>query len=317
MVLVDGNLGSVSLSFNQIHDAMDRKTYDSNNTQTFPTTPACADPTACGSTDAHVLSAHYYAKTTYDFYDTYHNRDSIDGNGLSLLSYVHYGASLNNAYWDGARMVYGDASGFPLAEDVVAHELSHGVTQYESGLFYFYQSGAINESFSDIWGEFVDQTNTISTSPYTDDDSASVKWLMGEDVSGLGAIRDMEDPTAYGQPDKMSSSNYFCGTGDNGGVHYNSGINNKAVFLLTDGGTFNGFTVNGIGLQATAELYYEVQTNLLVSGADYEDLCDALLQACNQPGLHHGPDSGCTERHRCRGNVCSARRLSCIQCRSV
>ena len=177
-------------------------------------------------------------------------------------------------------MVYGDGYGFALADDVVGHELTHGVTQFTSNLFYYYQAGAINESFSDLWGEFVDQTNGAG------DDSAGVKWLMGEDISGLGAIRDMENPPTYGDPDKMSSPNYYSGSadfgsfGDFGGVHTNSGVNNKAVYLMTDGGLFNGFTINALGIDKVAAIYYEVQTSLLTSGADYRDLYNALYQGC-------------------------------------
>src|SRR3990172_13390344 len=149
-------------------------------------------------------------------------------------------------------MVYGDGSlktepqstwiGFPMADDVVGHELTHGVTQYESNLFYYYQSGAINESFSDLWGEFIDLTNL------TGSDGPSDRWLMGEDVTNYGAIRDMENPPAFGDPDRMLSANYYKGAGDRGGVHINSGVNNKAVFLMTDGGTFNGYTVGALGI---------------------------------------------------------------------
>ena len=97
------------------------------------------------------------------------------------------GNSYNNAFWNGTQMVYGNGGNLAQADDVVGHELTHGVTDFESNLFYYYQSGAINESFSDIFGEFVDQTNGKG------DDSAGVKWLMGED-SSLGALRDMENP---------------------------------------------------------------------------------------------------------------------------
>src|SRR3990172_8641247 len=124
-------------------------------------------------------------------------------------------------------MVYGDGSlktepqstwiGFPVADDGVGHELTHGVTQFESNLFYYYQSGAINEAFSDLWGEFIDLENG------TGNDDASVRWLMGEDVTGWGAIRDMENPPAFGDPDRILSANYYEGSGDNGGGPLNSG----------------------------------------------------------------------------------------------
>ena len=172
-------------------------------------------------------------------------------------------------------MIYGDAYGFPLADDVVAHELTHGVTQYESNLFYYYQSGAINESFSDLWGEYYDQTNGLGN------DTPAVKWLLGEDTAGLGAIRSMSNPPVYQDPDKMTSSYYVEDASDNGGVHTNSGVNNKAVFLMVDGGTFNGKTVTALGWDKTAAIYYEVNTNLLSSGADYSDLYYALYQGCS------------------------------------
>ncbi|WP_343424179.1 hypothetical protein [Candidatus Amarolinea dominans] len=102
---------------------------------------------------AHAVAAHRYAGDTYNFYFNNHNRDSMDGAGMTLKSTVHYRSGYQNAFWNGSQMVYGDGYGFPLADDVVAHELTHGVTEHESDLFYYYQSGAINESFSDLWGE--------------------------------------------------------------------------------------------------------------------------------------------------------------------
>src|SRR5258706_1790795 len=118
-------------------------------------------------------------------------------------------------------MVYGDAM---AADDVVGHELTHGVTQYTSGLIYSYQSGAINESFSDVWGEFIDQTNGSGN------DSSSVKWLIGED-SALGAIRSMSNPPAYSNPDKMSSPDYYTGSGGNVVVHTNSDVEKQSTYL--------------------------------------------------------------------------------------
>ena len=189
------------------------------------------------------------------------------------------GCPYDNAYWNGDQMVYGDAHGYPLADDIVAHELTHGVTQYESNLFYYYQSGAINESFSDLWGEYYDQTNGLGN------DSAAVNWLLGEDVSALGAFRNMSNPPAYGDPDKMTSTLYdrrqtYDPNWDNGGVHTNSGVNNKAVYLMVAGGTFNGYTINALGWEKVGAIYYEVNTNLLTSGADYSDLYYVLQQAC-------------------------------------
>ncbi len=330
LVLVNAQRGNISLHFNQIDTAwhshsnnlaLERErnsnksdtdatvsenpmlltfsplvnTYTANSTSSLPGSFLCnqADPN-CATGDAEAKAAHKYAIGTFNLYDTQHNRNSINNSGMTITSTVHYcddfECPYSNAFWSGAQMVYGDAFGFALADDVVAHEFTHGVTQYESNLFYYYQSGAINESFSDLWGEYYDQTNGQGN------DAAGVKWQMGEDVSGLGALRNMSDPTVFGDPDKMTSPYYYTDEGDNGGVHYNSGINNKAVFLMVDGGTFNGKTITALGWDKTAAIYYEVQTNLLVSGSDYSDLYYALQQACSNLIGQKGITSGnCTE----------------------
>ena len=265
-------------NFQLFNGSQQVKTYSANNGTSLPGTFLCdqSQLNCTNGSNSHADAAHKYALGTSNFYASQHGRDSFDNQGMTIISSVHYGSGYNNAEWNGDQMVYGDASGWPLADDVVAHEFTHGVTQYESNLFYYYQSGAINESFSDLWGEYYDQTNSLGT------DTAAVKWKISEDIkpSGTGAIRDMSNPPAYGDPDKMSSPNYFEGEEDNGGVHYNSGINNKAVFLMVNGGTFNGKTVSSLGWDKTAAIYYEVNTNLLSSGADYWDLYSALQQAC-------------------------------------
>lgn len=278
LVLVDARLGTVRLHFNQVETALNRSTHTANNSTVLPGVFVCgeADP-SCSAGDAHAAAAHLSARDTYEFYRTTHNRDSLDNAGAALVSTVHYGVNFANAFFDSAgnQMVYGDAYGYALADDVVGHELTHGVTRHTSNLFYYYQSGAINESFSDIWGEFIDQTNGRGN------DTAQVKWLLGEDVSGRGASRNLANPPAMSHPDRITSPLYYVSTGDNGGVHINSGVNNKAAFLMVDGGTFNGQTVAPLGISKVARIYYEVQTNLLTSGSDYADLFDALFQACN------------------------------------
>jgi len=280
LIFVDANSGSIIFHLNQIHSALNLNTFSANNTNVYQATLICTESDlACSTGDADAKAAHTYAADTYNFYSSRHGRDGIDNAGGEIISSVHVGVNLANAAWTGTQIIYGD--NFPQADDVVAHELTHGVTENESNLFYYYQSGAINESFSDIWGEFVDQTNTGGT------DNASAKWLMGEDIPGIGAIRNMKDPTAFSDPDKMTSANYFTSSQDNGGVHINSGVNNKAAYLMTDGttdepgGTFNGQTITGMGIDKVAKLYYEVQVNHLTSGSDYLDLYNALVQACS------------------------------------
>lgn len=282
LTLIDAHRGSMALTFNQNDFALDRRTYTANHGTSLPGTLRCneSNPT-CSGGDTHEVAAHKYAGDTYNYYKNSFGRDSINNAGMTLISTVHYSSGYFNAFWNSSQMVYGDAAGFPLADDVVGHELSHGVTEYESGLFYYYQSGAINESLSDVFGELMDLTNGSGT------DTAAKRWKLGEDIAGNGEIRDMKDPGLFGDPDRMSSSNYYksnCGvfssSCDNGGVHYNSGVNNKAAFLMTDGDTFNGKTVTGLGITQVGKIYYEAQTHLLVSGSDYGDLYNALYQAC-------------------------------------
>ncbi|GAG76857.1 unnamed protein product, partial [marine sediment metagenome] len=227
-----------------------RHTYSANNSTALPGTLLCDYTTSnCTSgADTHADAAHDFAFDSFAFYYWQYGRNGIDNDGMNIISTVHYDSGYNNAYWNGDQMVYGDGAGFPLADDVVGHELTHGVTDYTSNLFYYYQSGAINESFSDVWGEFVDLTNGAGN------DDPGVRWLMGEDITGLGAIRDMSNPPAFGDPDKMTSPYYHLGDledlftvpYDNGGVHTNSGVNNKAVYLMVDGGSFNGYSISAL-----------------------------------------------------------------------
>jgi len=283
---VDAHSGMIILSLNLLDTARNRITYTLNNGTNYSSaTQVCNESNPnCTGGDTDEINAHVYGGDTYDFYWNNHGRDSIDNAGMTIKSYVHYSFGYCNAFWDGSRMTYGDNTGgsgcFIVVDDVVGHEMTHGVTEFESGLIYSYQSGAINESFSDIWGEWIDLTNGKGN------DTPEVSWLIGEDTS-IGAIRSMKDPTTFGDPDRMDSPYYYHGSGDNGGVHYNSGVGNKAAYLITDGDTFNGYTVTGIGITKAAEIYYEVQTNILTPSSNYYALYLGLYQACiNLIGRH-------------------------------
>ncbi len=278
LVLVDAQTGIVSLSFNQIADGKQRVIYDNNNNPSAGLPGFGPVRTEGGGATgiADVDNAYDFAGDTYDFYMNVHGRDSLDNAGMQLISTVRYcpnaaNCPYQNAFWNGSQMAYG--AGFASADDVVAHELTHGVTEHESNLFYYMQSGAINEALSDIWGEWVDLGNGRGN------DSSGVRWLIGEDLGG--AFRSMSNPPTYGDPDRMGSVNYYCNADvDGGGVHTNSGVANKAAYLLTDGGSFNGKTVGALGINKTARIWYRVQTNLLTSGSDYQDLHDLLEQSC-------------------------------------
>jgi len=282
LVLVHAQRGHIALHFNQVHAVKNRRTFDGSavlNPSQLPGTLLCNenDGDACtGGSDPDADAAHIHAGDTYDFYSVFHGRDSINGKGMALTSSVKFSLGCPNAFWyePANQMIY--CAGMPQGDDVVAHELTHGVTNRTSKLFYYYQSGAINESLSDIWGEFVDQTNSSG---------APVEWILGEDTA-VGVIRSLADPTIYGDPDRMTSANYYTASSDSGGVHHNSGINNKAAYLMVDGsigetgGTFNGYTIAAMGIPKVAKIYYEVQTRLLTSGSDYLDLYNALYQGC-------------------------------------
>ncbi len=313
LVLVDAQVPLVTLHFNQIDSLLYRKVYDNANNPSIGlpgNEPPARVEGGGASAVADVNLAYEFSGDTYNYYLNMHERDSIDGLGMYLVSTVQYcpdavDCPYQNAFWNGQQMVYG--AGFASADDVVGHELTHGVTQYESGLFYFYQSGAINEALSDIWGELIDQ---YYNHPGIDTDTPESRWLMGEDLS-IGALRNMQDPTnppnpcTYPycesdqntrQPDKMSSPYYFCGDLDNGGVHLNSGVANKAAYLMVDGGTFNGKTVSPLGAGKTVTIWYEAQANLLTSGSDYLDLYNGLQQACtNLVGTAGITEADCQE----------------------
>jgi Zn-dependent metalloprotease len=276
-IWVDARTGQVLLNFNRLHTALQRTEYDAGSTATLPGT-VCRVEGGAPSANDDCNFAYTYAGDTYNYFFTQHGRDSYDDAGAVLISTVDYCPSANqcpyeNAYWDGEQMVYGE--GFPAADDVDAHELTHAVTQYSADLVYYKQSGALNESYSDIFGETIDLTNNSGT------DTDAVRWLLGEDIPNIGAIRDMMDPTVYGDPGKVSDSQYQCfPLIDNGGVHTNSGVPNHAYALMVDGGTYNGYTITGIGLTKAGKIQYRALTRYLVSGSKFSDNYLALQQSC-------------------------------------
>ncbi len=194
----------------------------------------------------------------------------MDNQGLTLKSYVHYFSPIcPNAFWNGQFMTY--CTAFPH-DDVAGHEISHGVTEFSSNLVYAYQPGALNESYSDIFGETIDLLNSS-------ENEAGSRWQIGEGIVP-GGLRNMQDPTIFGDPDATDSPNYSCASSDNGGVHVNSGVPNKAYALMVDGGTHNGITVAGIGLTRASSIEYRANTHYLSVFSDFADNNEALLASC-------------------------------------
>ncbi len=266
VLLADAITGDIAARLPQIHYARNLNTQDCNQ-KTKNCGTVSSSSNAINTGDLAVDSAHNYAIATYDYYFANYNRDSIDGNGMTLISRVHYDRNYNNAFWDGSQMTYGDGDGstfVPLSQDadVVAHELTHGVTERSSGLIYQNESGALNEALSDIFGALVDRETGATGNDI---------WLIGEDIYTPGtpgdALRDMACPSCVGDYDYYPTR--YTGTSDNGGVHWNSGIANKAFYLLVTGGSFQGVSVPSIGFDAAADAFYAANTSCLTSGSNF------------------------------------------------
>jgi Zn-dependent metalloprotease len=223
---------------------------------------------------------------TYDFFKTVLGRNSIDGHGMRLTATVHFGQRFNNAFWNGAQMVFGDGDGiifvdFTKSVDVIAHELTHGVTESMAGLEYHNQSGALNESFSDVFGSLVKQ---YSNNPKQNVNQAD--WLIGNDILAPGvrgvALRSMKDPgTAYRddpnlgsdpQPKHMSDFVVLSDDeeGDFGGVHINSGIPNHAFYLVAR-------SLGGFAWEQAGVIWYEALKQLFPL-ASFQDCADVTAQ---------------------------------------
>ena len=169
--------------------------------------------------DEYATDAHWGAEMTYDYFLEEHGRNSIDNTGFQLNSYVHFGVDFFNAFWDGSRMTYGDGNGgsiTPLTSiDIAGHEVTHGLTTFSAGLIYYAESGALNESFSDIFG------TAIERFARPDDHN----WLIGEDIGTH--FRSMSNPNSKSDPDTYFGDFWAdLGGGDSGGVHTNSGVQN-------------------------------------------------------------------------------------------
>jgi Zn-dependent metalloprotease len=269
VLYVDAESGETIASFETVAEARDRRTYDYG----------CPDGGLPGQLvrsegdppvgDPVVDAAHDHAGLVYDFYWETFSRDSIDGEGMAIRSTAHYEAGgcdpYNNAFWTGSQIVYGDGDGilydpFPLSVDIVAHELTHGVTQHTAGLNYSFESGALNESFSDVFASLLVGDPQIAEDIYTPP-------IAGD------ALRDMEFPWTGSDPQPSNWYEYIDLPGgsdlDNGGVHINSGIANHIFWntrLL-------------IGPEQAAQIYYDALANRLSSGSSFEGARDALVAA--------------------------------------
>lgn len=219
-----------------------RKVYDGGNGHQLPGKLVRGegdDPTQ----DDTVNEAYDGAGDTFNLYFDHYQRDSLDGNGMTMKSTVHHRSNYNNAFWNGQQMAYGDGDdilfkSFTKSLSVIGHELSHGVVQFSGGLRYRDQSGALNESFADIFGVLVVQ-NKLRQEAY------EASWLVGDGILGPNingdALRSLKAPgTAYSDdllgtdPQPYHMDDFIITSADNGGVHMNSGIPNHAFYLLAN-----------------------------------------------------------------------------------
>ena len=228
-------------------------------------------------TDQSAVQAMYGAAQTYSYYNTTHSRQSWNGANGDLIAYNNAYAGQNNACWGctGNQAIFyaGNTSAANddwNTDDIMGHEFTHGVTQAAAGLVYSYESGALNESFSDIFGEMIESWS-----------EGSCDYLVGAD---RGAIRSFIDPNSYSQPDTYLGTSWYTGTGDNGGVHYNSGVQNHWFYLLSEGGS--GTTDFGSAYNVTAItrfkarlIAYRALDLYFTSSSQYIDARAATLRA--------------------------------------
>ena len=215
--------------------------------------------------DEYATDAHFAAMSTYDYYLHVHNRNSIDGNGFALTSYVHFDFDFLNAFWNGEFMSYGDGKSSqgitPLTTiDICGHEITHGLTEFTSNLIYDNESGALNEAYSDIFGTAIEF--------YTVPEYAN--WTMGEKTNWI--VRSLSNPKQYDQPNTYKGEYWY----DYADVHINSGVLNYWFYLLCQGGSGvndlgNAYQVQGIGIEKAEQIAFKTLTEYLSASSKYID----------------------------------------------
>lgn len=276
-------------TFRVVSGFKDRIVFDAKNGSGLPGTAVRRenDPP---STDATVNEAFDGSGATYDLFNDVYGRNSIDGEGMRLDSTVHYRVGYDNAFWDGQQMVYGDGdenlpaderlfNRFTIAIDIIGHELTHGVTQFEAKLVYSQQPGALNESMSDVFGSLVKQRLLGQTASQAD-------WIIGAglltpNVNGIG-IRTMKAPgTAYDDPvlgkdpQPAHMRDYVNTASDNGGVHINSGIPNHAFYLTA-------LELGGHAWEKAGRIWYVTLKDKLTQNSNFQACATLTHQAAGE-----------------------------------
>jgi vibriolysin len=287
-VFIDAVSKQVLTRHAQVHSAKNYQTYTMNNQEqsAAPGTLLCTNAQTCN--DSSAQAAHDGASKVYDYYKQKFGRNGIDNNDMTMTSSVHLSTNLNNAYWTGTQMMYGDGDGTTFSDltgsfDVIGHELTHGVVQHTAGLIYQNASGALNEAWADIMGVSSDAFRRGSSQP---------SWLLGKEVYTPGtagdALRYMSNPTQDGQskdwyPERYPFTNAPSNQNDRGGVHLNSGIANLAYSLLVDGGSHprskSPAVVPSIGLAKAEQIFYRAISTYMTQNTDFTGAKTATAQA--------------------------------------
>jgi Zn-dependent metalloprotease len=267
----------------------DRVVYDAQNGSNLPGTVVRKEGDG-PSSDVTVNEAYDGSGVTYDLFSDVYQRNSIDANGMRLDSTVHYRKGYDNAFWDGEQMVYGDGdedlpederlfNRFTIAIDIIGHELTHGVTQFEAKLQYFQQPGALNESMSDVFGSLVKQYRLQQIASEAD-------WIIGAglltpNVNGVG-IRSMKAPgTAYDDPvlgkdpQPGHMKDYVNTINDNGGVHINSGIPNRAFYITA-------MELGGFAWERAGQIWYVTLRDKLTATSKFQECANQTFQVATQ-----------------------------------
>ncbi len=278
-VYVDAHTGKVVEQFTGTHSLLHRKLYQ-QNTSNLIWEEGDGFPGSLNIWQQNEINA---AGHMYFFFKNAFGFESYDNTGAEMKT-IHENPNIScpNANWNGLTANFCDQT---ASDDVVAHEWAHAYTDYTSNLIYAWQSGALNESYSDIWGETIDLLNGYEDAGESlalrTGCGSSERWRIGEDASAFGgAIRDMWNPTCKGDPGKVTDPQYYCDDSDAGGVHTNSGVNNHAYALLVDGGIYNGQTITGLGFTKAAHIFWRAQSVYLTATSNFDVQADALEASC-------------------------------------
>lgn len=273
-VFVDAEDGKLITAYATQYQALNRLTYDAQEQPQNPGVPMINEKgnalnLPSGKPDIEIQKVHKDLKTSYDYFYAKFDRDSWDNKGLNVISSLHYrekaNKPFNNSFWHPSQNRVAFGTGWGNSVDITGHEYTHGVQSYSSNLLYQAQSGAMNESFADIFGTFIQFY------------SGSYDWTIGEGNGTKLTLRDMKIPAKFKQPDAIydpkyqqkssncSSSNDYCG------VHQNNSLLNKVAQLLVEGGKNNNAIVLPLGLEKTEQLLYFIMTQKLTSSSQFMD----------------------------------------------